>query len=215
METESRTSREKDEMFFNSSFTRRTRMGQRSEMQSKSVRDNLCLQIRIASGNGGLSFFGHPDVSLEDDFIALRTRYTLKIMKKLDEAKATGPDNIPASILRMIAESIALPFTILCRRLLAEGIWPDIWKLHQICPLYKRLSAFNPSNYRGIHLTSILSKIAERVIGRSLVPFLQTRAFAPCQWALSRGLSARDLVTALMMSLGFWLSAQTTRLLLT
>ena len=25
-------------------------------------------------------FFGHPDVSLEDDFIALRTRYTLKIM---------------------------------------------------------------------------------------------------------------------------------------
>jgi len=62
------------------------------------------------------------------------------------------------------------------------------------------LSAFNPSNYRGIHLTSILSKIAERVIGRSLVPFLQTRAFGPCQWAFSRGLSARDLVTALMMS---------------
>ena len=145
-------------------------------------------------------FFGHPDVSLEDDFIALRTRYTLKIMKKLDEAKATGPDNIPASILRMIAESIALPFTILCRRLLTEGILPDIWKLHQICPLYKRLSAFNPSNYRGIHLTSILSKIAERVIGRSLIPFLQTRAFGPCQWAFSRDLKGRDLLIVLMMS---------------
>ena len=79
-------------------------------------------------------FFGLPDAEY-DDIICLRSRYTLKLLKALDESKATGPDRIPASILKRIAKHIAVPFTILCRRLLQEGCWPKVWKLHLICPL--------------------------------------------------------------------------------
>ena len=142
---------------------------------------------------------GRPDFEL-DDFVALRTRYTKKLLSKFDVNKATGPDLISAEILRKIGDEIAVPFTILCRRLLSEGCWPKIWRLHQICPLYKKKTAFKAGNYRGIHLTSILSKTAERIIGRSLVPFLQQRCFGSNQWAFSPGLSARDLVTALLMN---------------
>ena len=46
----------------------------------------------------------------------------------------------------------------------------------------------------------VLSKIAERVIGRSLVTFLHSGKFGPHQWAFTPRLSARDLVTALVMS---------------
>ena len=49
-------------------------------------------------------------------------------------------------------------------------------------------------------MTCILAKTAERVIGRSLVPFLQKSSFGPHQWAFRPGMSARDLVTALMCS---------------
>ena len=66
-------------------------------------------------------------------------------------------------------------------------------------PLQKK-SAFHAGNYGGIHLTSILSKTVERVIGRPLVPYLQHRCFGAYQWAFTPGLSARDLVTALLMS---------------
>jgi len=144
-------------------------------------------------------FFGKPDVEF-DEFVALRTRYTLKILKGLDESKATGPDRIPSSILKRIANEIAGPFTVLCRRLLREACWPRIWRLHLICPLYKRGSAFSAGNYRGVHLTAVLSKVAERVIGRSLVTFLHSGKFGPHQWAFTPGFSARDLVTALVMS---------------
>ncbi len=72
--------------------------------------------------------------------------------------------------------------------------------MHHICPLYKRGSAFNPGNYRGVHLTAVLSEIAEKVIGRDLVSYLHTGKFGSHQWAFTPGLSARDLVTALVMS---------------
>ena len=144
-------------------------------------------------------FFGCTDIDL-DERVTLRTRSTLKILAKLDVTKATGPDRIPAVILREIAEFIAQPLTVICRRLLAEGCWPRLWKLHQICPLYKRDTAFKAGNYRGVHLTSILSKVAEKVIGAPLIKHLTTGKFGDDQWAFTPGLSARDLVTALVMS---------------
>ena len=57
-----------------------------------------------------------------------------------------------------------------------------------------------PGNYRGVHLTTILSKIAEKMISINLMPFLQHRAFGENQWAFTPTLSARDLVTTLVLS---------------
>ena len=69
-----------------------------------------------------------------------------------------------------------------------------------IVPIYKKGSAFNAGNYRGVDLTSVLSEIAERVIGARLTPFLQRNAFGDNQWAFSTGLGSKDLVTMLVMS---------------
>ena len=102
---------------------------------------------------------------------------------------------------------IAVPFTIVCRRLLNEGCWPQCWTLHKICSLYKRGSAFLPGNYRGVHLTAILSKVADKLIGKHLLRFLHAGKFGEHQWAFTPGLSARDLVTSLIMS---WILAFST-----
>ena len=126
-------------------------------------------------------FIGVPTCEFEE-FIAIRSRYTKKLLKSLNVSKATGPDRIPASILKQIADEIAVPFTIVCRRLLMEGCWPEIWKKHIICPLYKKKSVYDARNYRGVHLTPILSKIAEKVIGKRLVAFLQSGKFGSIQW---------------------------------
>ena len=85
-------------------------------------------------------FFGRPDVEY-DEFVALRTRYTLKILKGLDESKATGPDRIPSSILKRIANEIAGPFTVLCRRLLRElaGLGSGVYILSVLCTNVVRL----------------------------------------------------------------------------
>ena len=134
------------------------------------------------------------------DFVAFRNRDTKKLFKKLDEAKATGNDRISAAILKRLGDVLAMPFTIICRRLFAQGCWPEMWKLHVIVPIFKKGSAFKAGNYRGVHLTTILSKLAEKVIGTRLVSYLRIKAFGENQWAFSKGLGARDLVTMLMMS---------------
>ena len=94
----------------------------------------------------------------------LRTRGVSKELNKLRLNQATGPDKIGAVLLRTLAAALAPPFSALLRRIFLEGEWPTAWRLHLLVPLYKKGSRFDPSNYRGIHLTTILSKVAERVI---------------------------------------------------
>jgi len=144
-------------------------------------------------------FFVAPDCEL-DDFIAFRSRFTKRLFKRLDESKATGHDRISAAILKRLADQLAMPFTRICRRMFYEGCWPKTWKLHLIVPIYKKGSAYKAGNYRGVHLTSILSKCAEKVVCFRLVPFLQLNAFGQNQWGFSTGLGAKDLVTMLVLS---------------
>ena len=144
-------------------------------------------------------FFGNA-VDEDDHFVAFRSRSCGRLFKQLDPSKATGHDQISAAILKRLHKCLAVPFTRVCRRLFHEGCWPTAWRYHMVVPIFKRGSAFQPGNYRGVHLTSVLSKVAERMVGMHLTPFLQRRAFGDNQWAFSTGLSARDLVTMLICS---------------
>ena len=108
-------------------------------------------------------FFGSPENQF-DEIVVFRSRACKKLLKKLDESKATGNDNISAVILKKLAACISMPFTIVCRRLFYDGCWPTIWKFHLVVPIFKKGAAFKPGNYRGVHLTTILSKIEEKLI---------------------------------------------------
>ena len=124
----------------------------------------------------------------------------IHVLEQLDPSSATGPDELPTRILRECATSLALPLLLLGCQILRTGCWPALWLMHWIVPLYKKNAVFKPGNYRGIHLTTVLSKLAAKVIGGQLVPFLRATAFGENQWGFSTGLSAKDLVTMLVMS---------------
>ena len=118
-----------------------------------------------------------------------------RFLKKLRDDQASGPDTFSAKFFKRITDFICLPIAIIARRIFAEGEWPHLWRLHHIVPLFKRGSAFLPGQYRGIHLTSILSKTVERVIGTPLVAFLERFGYGTAQWAFRKKASAKDLVT--------------------
>ena len=142
-------------------------------------------------------------------FTLLRTRWTKRILKNLVADSATGPDRLPARILRECADALALPITLLVRLMLSTGTWPKCWKIHWVLPLHKKGPSANPSNYRGVHLTTLLSKVTERLLNTVLTPFLQkTGAFGASQFAFQKGLSANDLVAAQVCS---WILALTLR----
>lgn len=147
---------------------------------------------------------GEPSTVM-GDFVLIRQRWTRRVLANIDEGKATGPDGIPGVIPKRTRRELAAPITRLARRLLTLGAWPDIWRYHWIVPLYKRKSIHNPLHYRGVHLTSVLSKVVEQLLSNVLLPFWEKiDAFGNDQWAFRKKRSYRDLVTLLVAS---WIMA--------
>ena len=135
----------------------------------------------------------------------LRRRDAEKILKLLSADSGSGPDGLSTRILRECASSLAYPFVLLCRIILASGRWPASWITHWIFPLYKKKSVNDASNYRGIHLTPQLSKAAERLIGSLFLPFLHfSCAFGASQFAYTPGRGARDALLYYVLS---WICA--------
>ena len=130
-------------------------------------------------------YAGDPPQKMQTDVhMTIRTRFVRKLLSQLDENKATGPYEIGANrILKNLADELSLPIAILCRRILHEACWPTRWKLHNLRSIFKRNSVYQAKNYRGIHITCNISKIAEKVIGNPLIAYLQQFGFGDSQWA--------------------------------
>ena len=65
--------------------------------------------------------------------------------------------------------------------------------------IFKKGSVYQPGQYRGVHLTTIMFKTVERVIGQPLVKFLEQHGYGDAQWAFRKKSSARDLVTVCLV----------------
>ena len=93
---------------------------------------------------------------------------------------------------------------ILVRIILNTGKWPKVWKVHWIHPLFKRGSQADPKNYRGVHLTSQLSKVVERLLANMVLPFLElTSQLSTKQFAYRRGWGYKDV---LLINVCEWLA---------
>ena len=96
---------------------------------------------------------------------------------------------------------MAQPVSVLAGRIADTGVWPYLWRTHWVVPLHKRGSCHDGDHYRGVLLTSQLSKILERVLGLSFLPFLHsTLAFGPHQFAYLPGRGARDVTAYLVLT---------------
>ena len=122
------------------------------------------------------------------------------VLEKLRVDSASGPDKVPTRLLKECASILAVPIRELIIVILKTSIWPRIWAQHWIFPLHKRKATFLASNYRGIHLTSQISKVAERVLAELFVPELEAKCcFGPNQFAYSKGKGARDAIALLVL----------------
>ncbi len=86
------------------------------------------------------------------------------IMRKLNPGKASGPDKISYRFLKECAHSLSRPFCLLFQRSMNDGIFPSLWKLSHISPVYKKLEKHFRENYRPVSLLSCISKVMERVV---------------------------------------------------
>ena len=101
---------------------------------------------------------------------------------------------------------------ILFNESLQTGDLPDEFKLGHVIPILKpgKTDTSLPSSYRGITLTSMLSKVLEKVVYNQVNTFLNdTHALNEQQYGFRKGRSCVDLLTA---TVDDWLLARDRKL---
>ena len=96
--------------------------------------------------------------------ITVTVEGVVKLLHSLKPNKASGPDAIPARILKDTAVEIAPILTVIFQQSLDTGTVPYDWTVANISPIYKKGDCSTPSNYRPVSVTSICSKLIEHII---------------------------------------------------
>ena len=96
-----------------------------------------------------------------------------KYLKRLYASKSQGPDNLHPKLLLETLDKIKEPLTEIFKKSLQEGTVPNDWKLANIVPLHKKGSKSSPENYRPISLTSVVSKIMEKLVRDKIMEHME------------------------------------------
>jgi len=98
------------------------------------------------------------------DTITMTIKDTEEKLKKLKINKSCGPDQISNRLLKNCASGLAKPSTLVFRKCMNEGYYPNMRKRANSSPIHKKETKSNKNNYRPISLLSCLSKVFEKYI---------------------------------------------------
>ena len=93
-------------------------------------------------------------------------------IKALKNGKACGLDGISNEMIKYGQHALVKPLTQLFNHILMSGFYPSAWALGYISPIYKSGNPLDPSNYRGITITSCVAKVFNSVLNNRLEKFL-------------------------------------------
>jgi Reverse transcriptase (RNA-dependent DNA polymerase) len=102
--------------------------------------------------------------------------------------RTTGPDDIPAVIIKDCAAVLSHPLLILFNICLKSAIIPTTWKSSKVCPVFKKGNKLDISNFRPITIICNFSKIFEIVLNRFLSTHVNS-LMSPYQHGFIRGRS--------------------------
>ena len=100
--------------------------------------------------------------------LTLNESTILAALKALEVGKATGPDEIPAKLLKETASVIAPSLCRIFNKSLQLGSLQSDWKLANVVHVHKKGAKDHVENYRPISLLPIVSKVFERCVLNSI-----------------------------------------------
>ena len=137
----------------------------------------------------------------------LPDQYIISVVTILDALtrvkvnKATGPDDIPAWVIRNNADVLAAPLTAIFNSSLREGILPPQWKSAYVVPVPKVHPPVSiEKDFRPISLTPIAAKVFESIVVKwvddSLLSEIDDKQFG--------GITGTSTTDALMEMANMW-----------
>ena len=108
------------------------------------------------------------------DRLTILNEDIISIIKKINPNKATGSDGISGQMLLLCDDSVILPLKIIFDNILLTSIYPDMWKLADVIPIFKKGDKQSIKNYRPISLLPICGKMFEKIIFNNLYGYLNS-----------------------------------------
>ena len=132
-----------------------------------------------------------------------------KCIRKLHTGKASGPDELSAEHLLNAHPSLVVHICLLFRGIAFHGYVPNDFGKGIVIPLLKdKLGNINDlSNYRGITLIPVISKLLELVILEICEPCLRTDDL---QFGLKKGLGCANAIFVLYETVKYFTSKGST-----
>ena len=98
---------------------------------------------------------------------------TLQEIKSIRKDCSTDNDNIPISLVQLVAENIASPLLYIINECIRLTVFPTEWKCARKCVIPKINNPTTCDDYRPISILPVLSKIFERLIMKQLCNFIE------------------------------------------
>ena len=141
--------------------------------KAKLFNDFFTNQCKLIVNNSILPGFSyHTDKRLDN--VTILNEDILSIIRHLNPYKASGPDGISGKMLILCDNSAVIPLKIIFENILKTTTYPDMWKLANVTPVFKKNNKQLVQNYRPISLLPICGKIFEKLIFNCLYNYLNT-----------------------------------------
>lgn len=108
--------------------------------------------------------------------LTVQTAGVEKLLSQLKPNKSSGPDNIPARLLKELSVELAPALSSFYSQSLTLGTIPVDWSKAYISPIFKKGSRHLAENYRPVSLTSICSKLMEHIIVKHIAKHLEAHS---------------------------------------
>ena len=166
------------------------------------VGPNHARKIERKQNDNPLQFLKRANPQENVKFSMVDQETMLKAIKQLKNGKAAGPDKIPTTLVKDAAEFISQPLMMIFYASLKLGVFPDIWKLAKVSPIFKTGARNNKNNYRPISVLSIFSKLIEKIVHDQLLAFMQLyKILIPNQFAFKK---LHSTITSLINVSDYW-----------
>ena len=119
-------------------------------------------------------------------------------IKKLKNKKAAGTDRIRNEMLKSGGHLLMTSLKRLFNLILDAGMFPDCWSMGLITPIFKSGEKSNPTNYRGICVTSCLGKLFTALLNNRLQNLTKNKNLLhPSQIGFIEGFRTSDHIFSL------------------
>lgn len=121
------------------------------------------------------------------------------LIHNLNNKKSSGPDNIPAAIIKNNALTFAKILYQIFNLIVQTGSYPDCLKIAKVVPIFKSGETSDCNNYRPISTLSVFNKILEKMLVTRILNFLnQHDVFYRFQYGFRQGSSTQTAVLELV-----------------